>query len=583
MKTKIRIAIYSRKSKYSDKGDSTGNQIELVNEYIKIHFPSDKYDVEIVIFEDNGFSGGTIDRPKFKEFLVEENKKPFDILICYRLDRISRNIADFSNLMNTLTDLGTSFISIKEQFDTKTPMGRAMMYIASVFAQLEREVIAERIRDNMIELAKTGRWLGGTAPTGFYSERIKLVDVYEQNDDNTLEKKKKTACKLVKIGKESIKIRHLYEVFNELKSLSKLESYCVKNKIRSKNNIDYSVSTLREILTNPVYAPNDQEVLEYFESKGIHIFADGDRANFDGKYGLIGYGKNGGGKENKLEDWIIAVGLHEPTVEGTLFIRTQDLIEKNKEKRYRSECKNNHLFSGVLRCSKCGSYMRPKTCGKKTDRFYYTCELKERSRGTRCNSGNIAGHILDKMVIDKIKDMFLPNSVLYNELLNMPIRKDTTNINERKETLQKRLNKNTEAIKNIVNKLTYIEEDVIDLVNSELKRLKSENEDIQKELDAIEIENQENDTNSKNSIESINVLDIINNCFSMFDYLDIKMRKDLVRMLIGEMKGDGKNVEIKLLNTKINDNSKRLFYSIDAKTAIKNNLKVVTRTGEQFH
>ena len=55
MKTKIRIAIYSRKSKYSDKGDSTGNQIELVNEYIKIHFPSDKYDVEIVIFEDNGF------------------------------------------------------------------------------------------------------------------------------------------------------------------------------------------------------------------------------------------------------------------------------------------------------------------------------------------------------------------------------------------------------------------------------------------------------------------------------------------------------------------------------------------------
>ena len=196
MKEKVRIAIYSRKSKYSDKGDSVGNQIEIAMKYIKEHFPSDKYDVEIVIFEDDGFSGGNIDRPKFKEFLIEENKKPFNILICYRLDRISRNIADFSSLMNNITELGTSFVSIKEQFDTKTPMGRAMMYmigILSVFAQLEREVITERIRDNMIELAKTGRWLGGLTPTGYTSKRIELVDVYEESDSNIIEKKKKTA------------------------------------------------------------------------------------------------------------------------------------------------------------------------------------------------------------------------------------------------------------------------------------------------------------------------------------------------------------------------------------------------------
>ena len=167
MKTKIRIAIYSRKSKYSDKGDSVGNQIEIAMKYIEEHYPSSEYDVEIVVYEDDGFSGGSIDRPKFKEFLAEENRKPFNILICYRLDRISRNVAHFSSLMNHITELGTSFVSIKEQFDTKTPMGRAMMYIASVFAQLEREVIAERIRDNMIELAKTGRWLGGPSPTGY--------------------------------------------------------------------------------------------------------------------------------------------------------------------------------------------------------------------------------------------------------------------------------------------------------------------------------------------------------------------------------------------------------------------------------
>lgn len=90
--------------------------------------------------------------------LIKENK--VNVLICYRLDRISRNIADFSNLINELSKHNVDFISIKEQFDTRTPMGRAMMYIASVFAQLEREVMAERIRDNLLELAKTRHMVG---------------------------------------------------------------------------------------------------------------------------------------------------------------------------------------------------------------------------------------------------------------------------------------------------------------------------------------------------------------------------------------------------------------------------------------
>ena len=87
------------------------------------------------------------------------------MLIVYRLDRISRSIGDFTALIERLVHLNVAFVSIREQFDTSTPMGRAMMYIASVFSQLERETIAERIRDNLHELAKTGRWLGGITPT----------------------------------------------------------------------------------------------------------------------------------------------------------------------------------------------------------------------------------------------------------------------------------------------------------------------------------------------------------------------------------------------------------------------------------
>jgi len=97
----------------------------------------------------------------------------FKAIVVCRLDRISRNVSDFSGLIEELSKLGIDFVSICEQFDTGTPMGRAIMYIASVFSQLERKTIAERIRDNMHELAKTGRWLGRTTPTGYASERVR--------------------------------------------------------------------------------------------------------------------------------------------------------------------------------------------------------------------------------------------------------------------------------------------------------------------------------------------------------------------------------------------------------------------------
>ena len=96
-------------------------------------------------------------------------EKQIKCIVCYRLDRISRNVSDYSNLITELNKLDISFISVTEKFDTTSNMGRAMMYIASVFAQLERETIAERIRDNMLELAKDGRWLGGNPPTGYKS------------------------------------------------------------------------------------------------------------------------------------------------------------------------------------------------------------------------------------------------------------------------------------------------------------------------------------------------------------------------------------------------------------------------------
>ena len=176
----MNIAIYSRKSKFTGKGDSIGNQVEMCKEHIYKYIDSQNTAC-ICVYEDEGFSAKNLDRPQFKTMMQDHKTNKFDYIIVYRLDRISRSVSDFSALVQKFENDGTKFICIKEQFDTSTPMGKSMMYIASVFAQLERETIAERVRDNLMMLARTGRWLGGTTPTGYSSEKLEIIDLSGKN------------------------------------------------------------------------------------------------------------------------------------------------------------------------------------------------------------------------------------------------------------------------------------------------------------------------------------------------------------------------------------------------------------------
>ena len=121
--------IYSRKSKFTGKGESIENQIELCRQYIAMHFGEEAAE-NVLVYEDEGFSGGNLERPQFKKMMKDSQKIAFAAIVVYRLDRISRNIGDFAKLIEDLGDRHIDFISIREQFDTSSPMGRAMMYIA---------------------------------------------------------------------------------------------------------------------------------------------------------------------------------------------------------------------------------------------------------------------------------------------------------------------------------------------------------------------------------------------------------------------------------------------------------------------
>ena len=272
------IAIYSRKSKFSEKGESIGNQIELCKEYIESHFEDAAN--RIVIYEDEGYSGGNINRPGFKRLMDDVEKRKIEAIVVYRLDRISRNVGDFSKLIDDLNSQEIAFVSIREQFDTTSPMGRAMMYIASVFSQLARETIAERIRDNMHELAKTGRWLGGTTPTGY-------ISVGEQNI--TIDGKKRKVFKLELLPEESQIVKMIFHFFYENKSLTKTEAELLRLGIKTKTGRDYTRFAIKSILHNPVYAIADENIYQYFAERDADISTD--LTEFNGQYGVMAYNR----------------------------------------------------------------------------------------------------------------------------------------------------------------------------------------------------------------------------------------------------------------------------------------------------
>lgn len=468
-------AIYSRKSKFTGKGESIENQVQLCKEYAQKYLNIN----EFIVYEDEGFSGKNTNRPEFQRLLKDAKEKKFNVLICYRLDRISRNIADFSLLINQLQELGISFISIREQFDTSTPMGRAMMYIAGVFAQLERETIAERVRDNMLELAKSGRWLGGQTPLGFESEAI------EYFDENM---KPRKMYKLSPVKQELEIVKLIYDKYLELKSLSQVNKFLLSNNIKTKQGKDWNKKQIQQVLTNPVYVKSTNKVAEYLNSLGITVVGKPDC-----KHAFLTYNKKIGTKAYRdIEHWIAAVSKHEGIIDADKWLEVQRTLQVNKEKAPRLGKTNTALLTGLLKCAHCGSNMRVTYGHNKT--YYYTCSLKVDSGKTRCDNANVRGDELENIVIGKLKNLTLNPEELIKNLSELKESAITNNLDILLENIEKKLQDKKTAINNLIKQLAYINDDdtakyireEIENLNKEIKYLSKEKTDLLQQQDKIQ-------------------------------------------------------------------------------------------------
>ena len=234
------IAIYARQS--VDKKDSIS--IESQIEFCKKEFEEGQ---AYKTYIDKGFSGKDTNRPAFENMMNDIRAGQIEKVIVYKLDRISRSTLDFANIINVFKKHDVEFISSTEKFDTSTPIGKAMLNIIMVFAELERETIQKRIKDNYYARGKKGFFLGGRVPFGFTKVETKVdgkkTSMFEPNPE------------------QMPYLIEMYEMYaNTNTSLGKISDYLNKKNVPAPDGGKWDSNKVSRILHNPVYVRADADV-----------------------------------------------------------------------------------------------------------------------------------------------------------------------------------------------------------------------------------------------------------------------------------------------------------------------------------
>jgi site-specific DNA recombinase len=242
-KRKTRCAIYTRKST-EDGLEQDFNSLDAQREACAAYILSqthEGWEGTSELYDDGGFSGGSMERPGLKQILQDVIAGKVDVIVVYKVDRLTRSLADFAKIVDILDEHDASFVSVTQSFNTTTSMGRLTLNVLLSFAQFEREVTGERIRDKIAASKKKGMWMGGPVPLG-----------YELGDR-----------KLVINRQEAETVRHLFKRYTELRSVpqlvDELEAQGYRTKIRPYKDgrkiggVAFRTGALSQLLKNPIY------------------------------------------------------------------------------------------------------------------------------------------------------------------------------------------------------------------------------------------------------------------------------------------------------------------------------------------
>lgn len=352
-----KAALYVRVSTLHqvDKDSLPFQRQELIN-YAK--YALNIEDVEI--FEDAGYSAKNTDRPKYQEMMKRIRNGEFTHLVVWKIDRISRNLKDFSEMYEELKDYNVTFVSKNEQFDTSSAMGEAMLKIILVFAELERKITAERVFSIMLSRAEKGLWNGATVPIGFvWSEEEKFPIVDE---------------------KEADVVKLVYDLYEQLCSTIKVAYRLNETHVKTKRGGLWTAKTVRDILRNPFYI---------------------------GTYRYNMRESDGSRRLKNKDEWVIVEDNHPAIIEKEQFDRVNKLLTDN----YRGLTDvqradiHKHIFSKIIYCGNCNAVLSAGLDTARKDGYRpsrYTCIT---SGGAKRCSNYVSDLIIGPFVFNYVSNL----------------------------------------------------------------------------------------------------------------------------------------------------------------------------------
>jgi site-specific DNA recombinase len=332
----FRCAVYTRKS--SEHGleqdfNSLDAQREAAEAYIKSQ-AQEGWRLVKTHYDDGGLSGGTLDRPALQPLLEDIRASKVDIVVVYKVDRLTRSLADFAKLVELFEAHGVSFVAVTQQFNTTTSMGRLTLNVLLSFAQFERELASERIRDKFAASRRKGMWMGGTVPLG-----------YDVNNR-----------KLVANSKEAERVRLIFRRYLELGCVSALQEDLERHGVRSKERVltsgrvlggcSFGRGALYHLLQNRIY------------------------------------------RGEVVHQGIAYPGEQERIVDEELWSRVQAKLEENWGARRRSKIETGALLGGVLFDDR-GNLMSPTYSIRRGNRYRYYVSRALMMRGRKGETGSL--------------------------------------------------------------------------------------------------------------------------------------------------------------------------------------------------
>lgn len=446
-------AIYTRQS--VDKMDSISIESQL--EYCKYETRGNPYKS----YSDKGYSGKNTNRPAFEEMLEDIKQGKVSRVIVYKLDRISRSILDFANMMEIFAAHNVEFVSSTERFDTSTPIGRAMLNICIVFAQLERETIQKRVADAYYSRSKRGFYMGGRIPYGFEKTNTVIDGI--------------RTSMYVPIPEEAEQIRLMYSLYaNEDNSLGDIISYFNEHGIKHLRGGMWSVGRISDMLRNPIYVMADADVYDFFKSQGANVINPvSDYTGYNACYlyqGTVSKTR----KQLDLTDKEIVLAPHQGIIPARDWIKCRIRCLNNRQSTRTCKATTSWLV-GKVKCGKCGYGLTIVKANTKWHR-YFVCATSLATKKENCKGtgGTIYADVLEEYMINAIRKKLSE----FKTLSQKRKKQISPKINENKIRMTEIENEINDLLSKVVGAnavlMQYINERV-ECLDAERKKLQEEN------------------------------------------------------------------------------------------------------------